>query len=434
MKTGRVLALVFLAVFLSLSSSLVQDARSQFSTQISQVYVYPLKSPTPAFNASAPPEYFNVTVKLNLDYGILINVFDVVLDYGPNSTGGYSVNPVSLDLSNNIFAASPYPADECINGSGFNNISCEPGDGQNSIHVVEGCCPGSSLQGGFFNATLFTIRFQVIADGSSAFTFGPVQLLDPGSSTPFNPHFIPFIAKGGVWGNLGIVPFFNVISSDSYPSLLPGTPLIFDASASFNANNTKISIVNSTWIFGDNGTWRVNVKGVSTTHTYISPGQYLVRLTVTDVNGNTGSWIDTVVVLPALGTLIVIAKDTNGNSLRGLVSVRASNLTWSFLNVTDFNDEAVFHNLAAGNYTVVLSGPTVMNTTRSEKVFPGLTIQDTFYLTVRPTPPNYQSIIYVGVLATTLAAVVVVLVRKRLPGANTKSGRRRGSSSSRNRG
>jgi PKD domain len=432
-KASRVAVLVFLSVFLSLSSSLVQDGHSQYSTQISQVYVDPLKSPTLAFNASGPPEYFNVSVKLNLDAGILMNVFDVVLDYGTNNAGGYSVSPVGLDLANNVFAGFPaVPVVECINATAFNGVSCEPSDGIGSIHVVEGV-QSTSVPGGFTNGLLFRVRFRVTSNGSSAFTFASVQLIDPGPTAPYNQHFIPVVATGGVWGNRGIVPFFNVLSSDGYPALLPGTSLIFDASGSFNANNTSIKIVKYSWIFGDNGTFRVNATMVPTYHTYLSPGQYLVRLTVMDAVGNTGSWNNNIVVSPPLGTLIIIAVDTHGNSLRGLVSVKASNSTWSFANVTDFNNQAVFHNLAPGNYTVVLSGPTVMNTSRSEKVFPGLSFQDVVYMTLLPAPPNYQSLVYIGVLATTLAAVIVVLIRKKLSDSNAKSSGRRSSSISRSR-
>jgi len=439
LRLDRVRVLVILAVFLAFSIGLVQVAQSQIGTQISQVFVDPLKSPTTPYNASGPPVFFNVTVRLNLDYGLLINVFDIVLDYSTASTGLYAVKPVSLDLSNNIFAGlQSVTAVECIDGNPINNTRCEPSDSLGSIHVTEGVL-STALPGGFANGPLFRVRFQVVGNGSSTFTFGSVSLVDPGSSQPYNPRNIPEIAKGGVWGNLGLIPFFNVFSSDSYPALLPGNPLIFDASGSFDANNTTVKIVKYSWIFGDNGTWGEETNASSTLHIYKSPGEYLVRLTITDANSDTGYYSDYIVVSPALGTLDIFAKNRLGESPGGGVVVQVSNSSWSFQNVTDIDDEAVFHGLTPGNYTVTLSGPRVVNSTRTEKVLPGLTFQDTFFLTLKPapptppTPPDYRGLVYAGVLVVGLVAFGAVLFSKRISRARRTGHGRRGSSGRRKR-
>lgn len=71
----------------------------------------------------------------------------------------------------------------------------------------------------------------------------------------------------------------------------PGTPVAFNASASYDTDGT---IVAYAWSFGDSSTG----SGVTTSHAYAEPGSYSVLLTVTDNGTSTATSAQTVVVGP----------------------------------------------------------------------------------------------------------------------------------------
>lgn len=410
LRTGRVFLLIALFVLPALFSGGVPSVHAQ---QISTVSIYPLKSSTTAYDPAAPPTYFNVSLRLLLDRGVLLNLFDIIVDYSSSSASAAVVQPVKIDTSNNIFGSGGVPAVECVDGNGVNNVPCEPNDHQGQVHVVMGIA-GGTVNGGFTNGPLFNVTFKVVGSGYSVFTISQANLFDPGSTPPANPHLIPLIVKNGVWGNNGLVPFFNFWSKNDYPVLLPNNPVLFDASGSFNASNTQTKISNYSWQFGDGG---LNTTSSSVVfHNFTRPGQYYVQLTIT-ANGKTMAGSESVVVAPTLGSLLLFVKDdVKGGVLRGNVYVQASNATWrSAINVTDFNGEVVSHNLSPGNYTVRFLGPTVLNSTKVETVFPGITYQDYIFLTVLSLPPDNggSGWILVWIFLGGLAAMAVAIVVKR---------------------
>ena len=71
---------------------------------------------------------------------------------------------------------------------------------------------------------------------------------------------------------------------------VPGTPIDFDGSRSFDIDG---SIVSYSWDFGDSAT----AVGSRVSHAYAAPGTYTATLTVTDNQGATGSATTTVTIL-----------------------------------------------------------------------------------------------------------------------------------------
>jgi len=99
-----------------------------------------------------------------------------------------------------------------------------------------------------FNST------QVLAESSSAFSTEIVRFVD----------LEPPIAKAG-----------------SNQTAYVDTLIFFDASNSTD----KVGIVSYQWNFGDGA----SAEGIKTNHTYITPGKYIVNLTVRDAAGNTAT-------------------------------------------------------------------------------------------------------------------------------------------------
>lgn len=134
--------------------------------------------------------------------------------------------------------------------------------------------PGPSF---FIGST--PVGIAIAPDGKT----GYVTLLNSGTLAPFivATHFIgtPIAAGGGPDG-IAITPDQAPTAAFTVSSTPDGLTIIFDASAS---SSPVGSIANYSWDFGDGHT--ASTSNPLITHTYASPGSYLVTLTVTNSAG-----------------------------------------------------------------------------------------------------------------------------------------------------
>ncbi len=413
----------------------------------SQVYVSPLSSCCGTPNSPYQPnDVFTINVNLNLSSGESINGFDVRLNYSNAHTALFRgvVQALSISYSGNVF--SSYQSNvlvECIDdisviqgGSGCPSDD-SPSPGQ--VHLVEGII-GQTLAGPQ-SGTLFSVTFKVWGLGNSTFLVDRANLVNP-HSDPSNPQatnarYIPVLKYGGIFGNQGVIAFFNFQPFDTSvsPAVLPNQPVVFDASGSFVPTNSSMRIRTYSWNFGDGKPVR-NVTTTTTAHTFSLPGNYSVSLKVWDFKNDTGSLTRTVSVLPALGNLVLTVEDQMGTVLRGNVFVRVFNSSSSpipFVNkAIDHGGNVQFNGLTPGpNYYLTFSGPTVENNSKTESILPGWTTQDTVYLSLRSPPPDYSGIVYIGTILGGLGlATAAIIYKKRFSpnesghGSNRRSKRR----------
>jgi hypothetical protein len=344
----------------------------------------------------------SVTVRLTLAADQSINAYDVRLNY----TGfGNILLATSIDTSNNVFKSlgGGYPVAECIDGVIWANTKCASDDFRSGlIHVALGIF-SNVLNGPIPGGVLFSATFKVKGNGTSLFTVDRANLLNPGVGFPSNPQYVPVITKGGVFGNSGVVAFFNYATSNPSisPSLLPTIPVSFDAGITFDAGSSN-TIASYSWNFGDGSTG----SGKTPYHAYNVSGTYQVFMKASTATAS-GNITRSLIVVPALGTLLITVKG-NGGPLPSDVVVRLynSSQTSAFVSRVATLGNVTFTGLVPGNYQAKFSGSGVMNSTRTESVTPGWTNLDTVYLDLVPAPPNYGGVIFLGSL---LAAVVVFL-------------------------
>jgi len=327
---------------------------------------------------------------------------------------------LDLNYSNNVFASrNPPPPDaDCIDGVGVlsNGGGCAPDDSHSpgQIHFAEGVI-GPSVQGPLSAALLFSLTFGVMEFGTSQIYFDRWNLVNPNN---FNPVLVPLVTYSGIFGNQGLVAFFNYSPSDPTVSVsaIPGQPTLFDASGSVDAVNSSLTPSNYSWDF-DDGSGTLNTASPTVSHTFSVPGNYSVQLAVTDAS-RTGSIARTVSVVPALGNLFLTVQDQTGAPLRGNVMVEVFNSTFistPFARKTiDTFGQVQFNRLIPGTYSVVFSGQTVIKSSRMETVGPGWTTRDTVLLTPVTPPPDYSWLVYLVPLAGGLGILTTVaVVRKR---------------------
>ncbi len=405
----------------------VQEVKAQ-SPAFSSVYIDPVSTPGPVFNP-ATSSNFTVSVRLNLTAGEIINGFDVRLNYTlpgitfPDSVvrvsrpGAASLNYTgSLSYTGNIFAGKQGASVllECIDGIIIMGQNC-PNELFGQIHFTESLL-GDVIQGPIVGGLLFRARFFIKGNGRTIFTVDTANLLNPGPdpSNP-NPRFVQVIKMAGVFGNAGVVAFFN-FEPVSSPSVIAGQDVIFDGRGSFNATVPTTRIVRYDWAFGD-GTLLQSQPAI-VHHPFGLPGRFNVRLNVTDAVGDKGFIVRPVLVAPALGGLDLTVKDQQGTP-HGGVRVEIFNSTFAstpFLNRTsDLAGDVLLKGLKPQPYLVKFSGPNVETDSRMESVIAGWTTQDTVYLKFHfPTPPPYYGdIIFLGSIAGGLGAVSVAILMKR---------------------
>jgi PKD domain len=275
--------------------------------------------------------------------------------------------------------------------------------------------PSSSLQ-------LFSITFNVTGPGASRFFVDEANLVnpygDPSNPQQLNPQFIPVLEEGGVFGNTGVVAFFNFQPSNPSvsPSILPNNPndpALFDASGSFVPNDTSDHIQTYSWNFGD-GTTGV---GVTVTHVFREPENYTVSLTVYDSNGKMNETSRLVPVVPALGSITLTVEDQSGTAISGSVVVQLFNTSSS---TTPFASQSpneaggvTFDSLTPHNYTLTFSGGGFEDASKTETVIPGWTTMDTIYLTQIPPSQNNSGLIYAGAIVAASGAFAGALIYQR---------------------
>ncbi len=371
---------------------------------------------------------FTVNVDLDLAPGEIINGFDVRINYSnPYSNanpGGLQAR--SLNYDGNIFDSSGSVGFDCINGLEQQAGNGCGDDSLGQIHLQEVLIGKAATSGG----RLFSIAFLVGGPSPSVFTFDRANLANP-NGDPSNPQlidpvFIPIIKQDAVFGNTGVVAFFNYQPHDTSisPAILPNALVDFYGNVSFVGNDTSIGIKSYSWNFG-NGFTTPGSTG-TTQHTFPVAGNYTVSLTVVDDRNETGSISRKVSVVPALGSIDLMVKDQLGNVLTQQVTVRIYNST---LSATPFatnatSTEAVFKGLSpSSSYHLSFSGAAIEDFSKTESVRPGLTTQDSVYLTLKPPPSDYSGLIYAGSLVAGVGIIAGAIVYQKRSSKNKSSSR-----------
>jgi len=436
MRFPRVLLLA--SLFLLVLSLPGWPARSVhgLSQPVSTVQISPVETCCFIVN-----DFFTVNVVLILPSGESINGFDVRINY----TNAFTIvdhgvlQARTIAYSNNLFSSySSTVLVDCIDGTAIQGSSGCPSEDAplGQFHLSE-VIAGQELVGPV-NGLLFSVTFQITGSGSSLFAIDRANLVnphpDPSNPQLINPVLIPVMKQDGVFGNQGVVAFFNYQASDPSvtPSLIPNHQVNFDASASFAGNgSSSVSFRLYSWDFGD-GSAISNITGASTFHPFKAPGNYTVSLTVWDTKNETGSIARKVSVLPALGNLALIVKNQIGTVMRGNVNVRvfnSSSFSTPFVTKTvGASGDVQFNGLTPGSsYYLTFSGDTVDSYSKTELIEPGLTTYDTVYMTEKSPPADYSGLIYLG---TTLggvgivSAAIVYKMRSRREEPSRRSGRK----------
>jgi hypothetical protein len=277
---------------------------------------------------------------------------------------------------------------------------------------------GNVVAGRLTGGLLFSVEFSVKGNGTSVFSIESALLGDPGPGPQLNPHFDPFVAQAGVFGNSGVVAFFNFKPAIP-PAVLPGQNVTFDASGSFDADATSIPIVGYTWNFGDGATG----QGVTASHGFDLPGNYSVQLTALAQGGTgTGSVVRKVNVAAALGALNLFVKDNiTGTPIGGTQALaQIFNSTTSRtpfrIGIPDFTGSVLFTGLLPGSYFVTVNGTNFVKQSKAESITAGWTIQDTVYMqpSIRPSPPpDYSGTVFLGSMLGGLSVFAVAIILKR---------------------
>ncbi len=213
---------------------------------------------------------------------------------------------------------------------------------------------------------------------------------------------------------------------------LPGTWFTFNAGSSFDPDG---SITSYAWTYGDGGTG----SGVTTYHTYASAGTYSVTLTVTDDDGATDTYLDTVLVgsspnqpptaaftvSPSSGQPGTWFTFNAGSSSDADGSI--SGYAWSFGDSSTGAGVTAYHTYAsAGTYTVTLTvtdddGATDTET-RSVTVAsagqPDLVVHD---LTFSPSQPSIGNSVTFSITVRNQGAATAGSFRVRLTGTSSST-------------
>src|SRR5262249_37517260 len=104
-----------------------------------------------------------------------------------------------------------------------------------------------------------------------------------------------------------VAPPANVLPTASFTAQIAGRSLSVNGSAS---NDPDGNIASYAWDFGDS----TGGSGATASHMYSTPGQYTVKLTVTDNDGGTGSTSQTVT---ATNDPVTVGSDAFSRTVSG---------------------------------------------------------------------------------------------------------------------
>jgi len=413
---SRVVVLLSVLVLLPIVLSIpIGPVRAVSVTAASVVYVDPVSTGGPQFESNGLT--FVINVRLNLTLGEVMNEFDVRLNY---TNSFVIVKADSVNSAGNVFASySGTTVRSCIDAVAQISGGCESGttpDTTGQVHVAQ-VILGQTISGPIAAGLLFSIQFHVIGNGTSIFSFDRGNLIDPVGSDPSkpNPHFNYGLKNGGVFANTGLVAFYNANPTSS-AAFLPGQQVMFDAGGSFDANNTGIAIATYSWDFGD-GTTSLLTQSLAS-HVFVRPGTYSVSLIVSTsgIQGaNSPAYVQVVVIVPALGSIVLALRDSSGLALNDPVTVQLFNVSISTPFVAKTSQGVVtFDQLSPGQYTLKFSGPAVEGYSKVENVGPGVPTQDTIYLTLIPAPPDYGTILFFASLVIGVGLLSVFIVVRRI--------------------
>lgn len=398
------------------------------SASVSCIYISPVSTCCSGNSPIAPNNPITVDVMLNLVAGQAFNGFDVRINYtNPDLyRGSGALRTEGLGYSNNVLVGhNPQTPDaECIDGIGLlaQGQGCAsddyPGPGQ--IHFAQGIL-GSQIPGPL-SGLLFSLTFNVTGTGASLLYFDRANLVNlnpqPPGSGNFSPIYVPIIEYAGIFGNQGMTALFNYSPADPVysVSVVRGQSTIFDATGSVQALNASMSLSNFSWNFGD-GSPVLNTNNPIAHYTFNSPGNYSVRLTVTDTNGRMGSITRIVPVVSVLGNLLLTVVDQSGTILRAEVNVALFNTSNSLqpfaVRLNDNSGQVTFRNIVPGTYYAKFNGPRVISSSRNVNVNPGVTSQATIYLPLVSQPVDYSWLLFVIPTVGVVGAVGGVAFVKR---------------------
>jgi len=147
-----------------------------------------------------------------------------------------------------------------------------------NAYIDVGCSTLGTWLGVSGSGTLMTVTFNVTGKGATELEIFYSNLLD--SATP--PVLINHTVEDGYFYTRQPVASFywTPNATDLYGRPMVDETVTFDASASYDPDG---SIVSYEWDFGDN----VTGTGMIANHTYEEVGDYIVRLNVTDDEGET---------------------------------------------------------------------------------------------------------------------------------------------------
>jgi hypothetical protein len=414
-KSKKSLILLSAVLVISLFSATISVHAQLQGQTVSTVYVSPTSTCCGASGPYQAGNQFSVVVNLKIPSGLYVSAFDVRLNYtNPHTSYAQGVlNALSVDYSNNIFASYQARGEasvtaECINGiSVLSTGSGCTGEIVGQVHLTEALL-GQKLSGPL-DGPLFSILFNVTGASNSIFVVDRADIVnptpDPANPQVVNPQFIPVLTLAGVFGNSGVIAFFNFQPSPSdlliSPAILPNHTIPFDASGSFVSYNTSIPIVTYSWSFGD-GSPTENKTISSDFHSFALPGNYTVSLKVWDSKNEMGQLGRRVSVVPALGAIALTVDDQSGTAQRGNVQVRVFNASSSpapFVTRTvNQLGGVLFSSLSPGDYYLTFSGQGIVNSSKKETVIPGFTTTDTIYLSSTPPSADYAGLIYTGAI------------------------------------